>query len=151
MITGNFANGEKGPTLVGNPISTIIPGNHILSGIMKKNLYNGIFFDENFEVEHNEAGILSMYNGGKHDNNYSQFIISLAPLPFLNGKNVAFAKVVDGLETLLQIEKMGSNSGIPKCSIKVSACGEVPEDKTHLYKHDDHEFDPLEGHHRRSI
>ena len=46
------------------------------------------FDDENFILQHIDRGVLSMANNGVHRNN-SQFFISLAPLPHLDGRNVS--------------------------------------------------------------
>eukprot|EP01065_Artemidia_motanka_P011908 TRINITY_DN16497_c0_g1_i2.p1 TRINITY_DN16497_c0_g1~~TRINITY_DN16497_c0_g1_i2.p1 ORF type:complete len:231 (+),score=47.49 TRINITY_DN16497_c0_g1_i2:57-695(+) len=59
----------------------------------------GCFDDESFAVRHSDTGIVSMANSGVNTNR-SQFFITLAPAPHLDGRNVAFGKVVDGLETL---------------------------------------------------
>lgn len=60
-----------------------------------------LFPDENFAVPHSTAGILSMTNAGI-DTNGSQFFISLAPLPHLNGRNVAFGALDPASLPLLQ-------------------------------------------------
>jgi cyclophilin family peptidyl-prolyl cis-trans isomerase len=43
-----------------------------------------------------------MANSGKNSNT-SQFFITVAPLPQLNGKHVIFGKVVSGLEVVQKI------------------------------------------------
>ncbi|GIL69630.1 hypothetical protein Vretimale_10286 [Volvox reticuliferus] len=64
--------------------------------------------DETFAVKHDDKGILGMANKGQPHTAASQFYISLSPLPFLDGKRVAFGKVltVDGLESLGKLENL---------------------------------------------
>lgn len=59
-------------------------------------IYGGDFEDENFKLKHTSPGILSMWNNGKHTNN-SKFILTFKKLEVLDGKNVVFGKVIDGL------------------------------------------------------
>ncbi len=57
-------------------------------------------FDES--LKHDSAGILSMANSGANTNG-SQFFITLAPTPHLNGRHTVFGKLVSGMETLMKI------------------------------------------------
>ncbi|KAF2266961.1 cyclophilin-like protein [Lojkania enalia] len=54
-------------------------------------------------LRHNARGVVSMANKGPNTNG-SQFFITLAPAPHLDGKNTVFGKVIDGWETLDEIE-----------------------------------------------
>jgi peptidyl-prolyl cis-trans isomerase-like 1 len=68
-----------------------------------ESIYNGYFEDEvTRELKHTGAGILSMANSGKNTNG-SQFFITLAPQPSLDGKHTVFGRVSSGMETVKRI------------------------------------------------
>jgi len=63
------------------------------------------FADEfNQGLTFDKAGILAMANSGPNTNG-SQFFITLAPTPWLNGKHTIFGQVTEGMDVL---EKIGS-------------------------------------------
>jgi peptidyl-prolyl cis-trans isomerase-like 1 len=69
-----------------------------------ESIYGAKFNDEIVSsLKHTGAGILSMANSGKNTNG-SQFFITLAPTPWLDGKHTVFGRVTGGMNV---VEKMG--------------------------------------------
>ncbi|CAI0462569.1 unnamed protein product [Linum tenue] len=70
-----------------------------------ESIYGKKFEDEIMkDLKHTGAGILSMANAGP-DTNGSQFFITLAPCPNLDGKHTIFGRVCGGMEI---IKRLGS-------------------------------------------
>lgn len=80
------------------------------------------FDDENFALQFSEEGVLGMANAGVNKN-ASQFFISLRALPHLNGRNVAFGKVVEGMNVLKSIEGVYCVKGKPLSEVQITDCG----------------------------
>ncbi|PHH72823.1 hypothetical protein CDD83_4863 [Cordyceps sp. RAO-2017] len=67
-------------------------------------IYGDRFADElHPALRHTGAGAVSMANAGP-DSNGSQFFITLAPTPWLDGKHTIFGRVRSGLDT---VKRMG--------------------------------------------
>jgi cyclophilin family peptidyl-prolyl cis-trans isomerase len=60
------------------------------------------FEDEPNDLEFDKAGILAMANSGPNTNG-SQFFITYAPTPWLNGLHTIFGEVVDGMDVVMDI------------------------------------------------
>jgi peptidyl-prolyl cis-trans isomerase B (cyclophilin B) len=69
--------------------------------------YTGEFSDD---LKHTQGGLLSMANSGP-DTDGSQFFLTFTATPWLDGKHTIFGQVVEGLDVLESIEKLGSRSG----------------------------------------
>ena len=114
--------GDKAPITVGNFIKLVNEG-----------FYNGLIFHRvipNFMIQsgcphgtgrggpgftirdefhpklkHNSKGILSMANAGPNTGG-SQFFITVAPTPWLDGKHSIFGKIIEGIEVIENISKV---------------------------------------------
>jgi peptidylprolyl isomerase len=96
------------------------------NGTGGESIYGAKFADENFQLKHTEPGILSMANAGPGTNG-SQFFLTTAATPWLDGKHVVFGSVVDGLDVVRAMEAQGSQSGQTKQSIVITDCGQLDE------------------------
>merc|ERR1719215_919249 len=54
----------------------------------------------------------------------SQFFVTLAPTPHLDGKHVVFGHVIEGEEVLDEVEKVGTEGGKPSRKVWIYDCGE---------------------------
>ncbi len=61
-------------------------------------------------ARHDRGGLLSMANAGPGTDG-SQFFITFVPTRHLDDKHTIFGEVVEGMETVKELEKRGSSSG----------------------------------------
>ncbi|KAG7006172.1 galactose oxidase [Physcia stellaris] len=81
------------------------------TGTGGSSIYGGKFEDEIVpSLIHDKKGVLSMANSGPGTNG-SQFFVTLAPTPHLNGKHTVFGQVVDGMDVVDQIGAVKTGSG----------------------------------------
>lgn len=59
-------------------------------------------------LAHDSEGILSMANAGPNTGG-SQFFITLAPTPWLNGHHAVFGKIVKGMDVVREIGSVATN------------------------------------------
>lgn len=83
------------------------------------------FADENFSVSHSSEGVLSMANRGKNTNG-SQFFVTLNKCLHLDGKHVAFGRVVEGLSVVREIARVETEGDRPvrMQRVVIVDCGE---------------------------
>lgn len=93
------------------------------NGTGGKSMYGDKFDDENFNLEHNQPGLLSMANSGPNTNG-SQFFITLKETPHLDDKHVVFGILLGGFDILKKIENLDTNDeDIPLSEVKIVDCG----------------------------
>ena len=81
------------------------------TGTGGSSIYGGKFEDEIVgSLAHDRKGVLSMANSGPGTNG-SQFFITLAPTPHLNGKHTVFGQVVDGMDVVDAIGAVKTGQG----------------------------------------
>lgn len=93
-----------------------------------ESVYGDVFPDEHFMGKagrHCGPGCIAMANSGPNTNS-SQFYITTAETPWLDGKHVVFGRLADGMTTLLKLEALGTHDGRPKSKVIITNCGECP-------------------------
>jgi len=85
-----------------------------------ESIYGKSFEDEiTTTLKHTGAGILSMANSGKNTN-ASQFFITLAPCPWLDGKHTIFGRISKGMQVVKRMGNVQTNlSDRPLEDIKI--------------------------------
>jgi cyclophilin family peptidyl-prolyl cis-trans isomerase len=72
----------------------------------------GYEYDGEFSpsARHDRPGVLSMANAGPGTDG-SQFFLTFVPTPHLDDNHTIFGEVVEGMDTVRELEKRGSSSG----------------------------------------
>ncbi|KAM2554257.1 hypothetical protein TB2_018395 [Malus domestica] len=92
-----------------------------------ESIYGLKFEDENFDIKHERKGMLSMANKGT-DTNGSQFFITTTWTSHLDGKHVAFGKVIKGMGVVHSVEHVNTKGGdLPIQEVVIEDCGQLLE------------------------
>lgn len=78
---------------------------------------------EDLSIKHDRRGLISMANLGY--NNGSQIFFTFAPIPYLDGKNVVFGHIIEGMEVLDKIETIETSKDCPIIILKIANSGEL--------------------------
>ncbi|CAN8018320.1 hypothetical protein HPB47_028063 [Ixodes persulcatus] len=89
-----------------------------------RSIYGPTFEDENFQLKHTCLGTLSMVNTGRNTNG-SQFFITTNEAEWLDGKNVVFGQVIDGLDIVKKMENLGTPTGRTTMRVSIADCGQL--------------------------
>lgn len=131
LCTGEKGVGESGKPLhyKGSVFHRVIPQFMLQGGDFTQgngrggeSIYGEKFADENFKYTHDTPGLLSMANAGPNTNG-SQFFITTAKTPWLDGRHVVFGRVIDGMNVVKAVESQGSRGGATRQVIKIADCG----------------------------
>ncbi|KAL8157513.1 uncharacterized protein LOC141674211 [Apium graveolens] len=82
------------------------------------------FLSENFVKKHTGPGILSMVNTDKGADG-SQFFICTTKTDWLDGKQVAFGQVLQGMDVIEAMECVGLPDGLTTTPVTIVDCGET--------------------------
>eukprot|EP00798_Chlamydomonas_sp_ICE-L_P013268 gene13268-19110_t len=133
LCTGEAGVGKSGKKLCykGSIFHRIIPEFMCQGGDFTKfdgtggeSIYGPKFGDENFVLQHDQPGILSMANAGP-GTNASQFFMCTVATPWLDNKHVVFGKVIEGMTVVKRMEVCGGRSGKVSRKVQVVDCGQL--------------------------
>lgn len=134
LCTGEKGVGKSGKPLhyKGSVFHRIIPQFMLQGGDFTngngtggESIYGDKFPDENFKLKHTGPGLLSMANAGANTNG-SQFFITTVTTSWLDGKHVVFGKVIENMDFVKKVEKIGSQSGKTSKVVTIVDSGELP-------------------------
>ena len=133
LCDGSAGVGNAGKPLhfEGSAFHRIIPGFMAQGGDFTagngtggESIYGNKFADENFDLKHKKPFLLSMANAGPNTNG-SQFFITFKETPWLDGRHTVFGEVLEGVDVVNALEKIGSGSGSTSKTATIAASGKL--------------------------
>ncbi len=133
LCDGSAGVGNAGKALhfEGSSFHRIIPGFMAQGGDFTagngtggESIYGTKFADENFTIKHAKPHLLSMANAGPNTNG-SQFFITFAETPWLDGRHTVFGEVLEGVNVVNALEAIGSQSGSTSKIATIVASGKL--------------------------
>merc|ERR1712010_266721 len=133
LCDGSAGVGNAGKPLhfQGSNFHRIIPGFMLqggdftnFNGTGGESIYGNKFADENFTLKHSKPHLLSMANAGPNTNG-SQFFITFKETPWLDGRHTVFGEVLEGVDVVDALEKIGSGSGSTSKVATIAVSGRV--------------------------
>ena len=134
LCTGEKGIGKHGMPLhfKGNKFHKVVPnftihgGDFTLgTGYGGESIYEEDFPDENYEVRHTRKGLISMQHLPE-EGNRSLFFISMTVTHWLDGRNVVFGEVIEGMDVCEKIGHQGNRSGETVKPVIIEDSGELP-------------------------
>ena len=131
LCTGEKGMGHSGKALTfkESNFHRIIPGFMAQGGDFTsgdgrggESIYGEKFKDENFKLTHSKPYLLSMANAGPNTNG-SQFFITFEKTSWLDGRHVVFGEVLEGVDVVKALEKIGTGQGRPTKTARIANSG----------------------------
>ena len=130
LCTGEFKRNGIPIGYKGAPMHRVVPRSLVQGGdFMRRDgtgttsIYGDFFPDEPSPLPH-DAGMVAMANSGPNTNG-CQFYITTGACRELDGKNVVFGRVIDGMNVVRLIEEVPLSGTTPKLPVTITQCGEM--------------------------
>jgi cyclophilin family peptidyl-prolyl cis-trans isomerase len=122
-----LATGVSSLTYTNCSLHRVVQGGFVEGGLVtnkqgvqvNESIYGGYFEDENYAYSHDKVGVIGMSKSAPHKNG-SAFYITLRPMPHLDHRNVAFGRVVEGMEVFLTMSELECLNQRPTKSCKIT-------------------------------
>lgn len=156
LCTGERGMGAQGSPLCfrGAPFHRVVKGFMAQGGDITcgdgtggESIYGGCFEDERDRggaTPHDRPGMLSMANKGANTNS-SQFFVTLAAAPWLDGKHTVFGRLLgdESADVMRAVEAVGTPGGTPAMDVVIEDCGQLDDEGGNKAADEGGEADPV--------